>query len=100
MGLPHYRCHKIVQAAKIDHAEVTSAGDIILSLDIPGPNDPANPKTWIVKRGSELMRRLPPTIDTIPLGYLVVYGEGSFESWSPAKDFEDGYTIMADGEKG
>lgn len=95
MGLPRYRCHKVVEAAKIDHVEHLSSGDIVLTLQLPGPDDPANPKKWMVKRGSELMRRLPPTIDVIPTGYLVVYA-GGFESWSPAKDFDEGYTLITD----
>lgn len=78
--LPLYRCHKEVHAAKIDSVEcgrsdrngpgctlVTSSGSIPVS------------ETFMYKHNPE------------PGGYFVVYEDG-YQSYSPAKAFEEGYT--------
>jgi hypothetical protein len=82
--LPRYQCHKIVQAAKI--AKVTPYDDGSLSIvfsderfmprtippDFVPKNEPARPQ---------------------PGWYYVVYEDG-YQSFSPAKPFEDGYTLI------
>lgn len=98
--LPRYRCHKVVQAAKITTAvrEETSEGlqrhektvvTYVLTLEVPGEVEPAFrvvSEKWF-ERNAEL-----PAIG----GYFVVYDDG-YESWSPAEAFEKGYTLI-DGE--
>lgn len=97
MGEPlkwqEYKCHKVVQAVKITEA-------------VFGTNDgPAEPEPMIT---------IIPSDSSIPTfkvtrewwhkrtaevgGYCVLYSDG-YMSWSPAKEFEDGYTKMDGGER-
>lgn len=76
--LPRYQCHKIVQAAKIlivlhDQAKTSLDLDGIGAVDVtPEFVTKHNPKAG---------------------GYFVVYEDG-YQSFSPAKAFEDGYTRL------
>jgi hypothetical protein len=71
--LPAYQCHKTVHAGKItaiDGDELT-LGELNLAWKV----SPA----WMTKHNPQVG------------GYLVVYADG-YESYSPAKAFEEGYT--------
>lgn len=79
--LPLWQSHKIVEAAKI----IRTAGDETIQmwiLDLPGNVG--------VNAGGNLLARVPVGADPVG-GYYVRY-EDVFESWSPAKAFEEGYT--------
>lgn len=82
-GLPLYECHKRVRAAKIIESTQTSTGfDLVLELPngttvhhyYQPPGRQANATSFVG-------------------GYLVVYADG-YESWSPAKAFEEGYQML------
>jgi hypothetical protein len=77
IDLPRYRCHKAVREDKIIasgtmHWSLACGGSVILSMELRG--------------------RVPEHVDPVG-GYYVLYDDG-FESWSPAKAFEDGYTKL------
>lgn len=72
--LPRYQCHKIVQAAKI-LIVIRSEGKVTLDLDGVGG----------VEVSADFDAKHKPTHG----GYFVVYEDG-YQSFSPAKAFEDG----------
>lgn len=78
MELPKWKCHKIVEAAKIVDFDVNPEGDHILVLD--GVVTP-------VIVDDEYMHKHKPAKG----GYYVRYKDG-YESFSPAEPFEGGYT--------
>lgn len=93
--LPEYTCHKRVRAAKIVIAENRRRSDapiivadfvidLILTLDVDGTN-----MTHVAAANSPLRYK---ELADIVGGYLVIYSDG-YESWSPAKAFEEGYTL-------
>lgn len=79
--VPQWQCHKKVLADKIVDTRV-ERGDM----------------TWTLRCGArisvtpELEKRHKMTEDD--LGYYVHYGDG-YESWSPTKAFEEGYTRIS-----
>lgn len=76
--LPRYKCHKIVQAAKITEiSDASSTGRKLFFGEINGRTEATN--DWLEKHK--------PGIG----GYFVVYEDG-YESYSPAEAFESGYT--------
>lgn len=79
LGLPRWKCHKKVRAAKI--VNVLNALDgMLLALD--GIAEPVRVSfTWMDKH------------EPVVGGYYVVYEDG-YTSFSPAKAFEDGYTPL------
>lgn len=82
--LPEYKCHKKVRAAKIVAIE---HGDdyVCFHFDVGS----THPKRII---GTDLLQNKP----TPEVGwYLVQYDNGYF-SFSPAKEFEEGYTPIAE----
>lgn len=83
-ALPRYRCHKVVEAMKITRVvEHTIEGRMRwMLLDDEGHR---------VDVGADWMERLPGPFDSPLGGYYVRYKDG-YESWSPASEFEDGYT--------
>ncbi len=95
--IPTYVCHKHVQAFKIDLIELdedvakrenreTSHGAYLLGEGLHGP---------VVTVDIAFMRRCNPKVG----GYYVRYDDG-YESYSPAKAFEEGYTpLLALGDK-
>lgn len=84
--LPEYVCHKRVRAAKIvDSKQVDSDGGFVLTLELP------NGVTRLTHYYRPPGRQANATSFTG--GYLVVYEDG-YESWSPAKAFEEGYTRL------
>ena len=74
MKLPRYKCHKEVSALKIGRID----GNTIWPED--GAYDPFNVSAeYLTKHNPQ------------PGGYWVQYDD-TYESFSPAKAFEDGYT--------
>lgn len=74
--LPRYKCHKEVAALQIDYVD---GADLVFKDTRYAPMyvGPA----WIDKFNPQ------------PGGYLVVYADG-YRSYSPAKAFEEGYTLV------
>lgn len=94
--LRRYQCHKVVSAAKI--LEIRPAGvddpqhpSLILEVAYQGGAvlQWIHDDLWCAQRsmGLEWMEKHDPQVG----GYFVVY-EGGYESYSPAKVFETGYT--------
>ena len=84
MELPKYRCHKVVQAAKIvamDYNALTNGRFLALENGTAPRHIVAVDRDWI--------ERHEPTEG----GYYVLYEDG-YASYSPAKAFEEGYTLV------
>jgi hypothetical protein len=81
--MPRYRCHKEVWALKIARISPCSQEDTLDGSAVISPEGGYNP-FWV---SAEYMRKHNPQIG----GYYVVYRDG-YTSWSPASEFEDGYT--------
>lgn len=87
MQLPRYRCHKEVWALKIKSVEnPTRPGDESDGSRIITPEDGRYAPFRV---DHDYVRKHNPQ----PGGYYVVYADG-YKSWSPAKAFEDGYTLI------
>lgn len=83
--LPHYRSHKEVWALKIDViARDQVSGDFVIK--------PVEYGYAPFRVSSAYVQKHQPK----PGGYYVRYRDG-YESWSPASEFEDGYTAIGDG---
>lgn len=78
-GLPLYRSHKLVRAAKITGIHF---GDSCL-LELDGAGNVKVDAAWSHKHQPD------------PGGYFVVYADG-YQSFSPADAFESGYTRVAE----
>lgn len=78
MNLSKYKCHKIVQAGKVVNFDINNEGDHFLTLEGIG-------KPVFVTNA--YMHKHQPELG----GYYVLYEDG-YESFSPAKAFENGYT--------
>lgn len=78
MNLPKYKCHKVVQAGKILRMDIDKFGNYVLDIE-----DAGGPITVT----DAFMHRHRPQVG----GYYVRYEDG-YESFSPAKAFENGYT--------
>jgi hypothetical protein len=85
LSLPRWKCHKVVHAIKLASVEF-----------IPGTSTvnlhPAEPEYPTLVRAGPFSRRVPAGSDP---GYFVVYPDG-YESWSPTKAFEEGYTRIGE----
>lgn len=79
--LPLYQCHKQVRACKIEAVANGPAGWEII------PTDRA---LDAIKVTPNFVERHAPR----PGGYYVVYRDG-YTSYSPAREFEDGYTLAS-----
>ena len=86
--LPRYRCHKEVRALKI--AQIYRDGDAAGASDGGAMITPADPGFSPLKVDFQYMRKHDPKVG----GYFVVYRDG-YTSWSPASEFEDGYTRIS-----
>lgn len=86
--LPRYKCHKEVYALKI--AAIEQFNDDSGAYLIPA--EPGFAKFGVDR---EYVRKHKPQVG----GYYVVYDDG-YQSWSPAKAFEDGYTLLTPRETG
>ena len=78
MNLQKYKCHKVVEAGKIVEVDLDNQGGHYLLLE--GFGEP-------LLVGDSYMHKHRPQVG----GYYVVYEDG-YESFSPAKAFEAGYT--------
>lgn len=81
--LPQYQCHKKVWAleiADILFPDANSAGQYRLAF--------ADPRYGPIAVTEEYMRKHTPRVG----GYYVVYAQDGYCSFSPAKEFEAGYT--------
>lgn len=77
--LPLYQCHKQVRACKIEAISNVAGGWEITPTD--RSLDPVRvPRAYVEKHNPQ------------PGGYLVAYRDG-YLSYSPAREFEDGYTL-------
>lgn len=79
--LPKYECHKIVHALKIMFVKRQPDGSAIIK-----PFDAGFAEFEV---DAEYVEKHKPIAD----GYYVVYADG-YRSFSPAKAFEDGYTLV------
>jgi hypothetical protein len=96
--MKQYRCHKVVAAFKIaaayalamdPTAGIKSAQWMLLS----GGSYPGEPLTFeIVVSDEWILNRVSPGMSPTD-GYFVCYKDG-YQSWSPAKEFEDGYSEL------
>jgi hypothetical protein len=78
MELAKYKCHKVVEAGKIEKTDINTEGNHILILE--GIEEP------VIVSDSYMHKHLPREG-----GYYVLYEDG-YESFSPARAFESGYT--------
>jgi hypothetical protein len=81
--LPAYQSHKVVHAAKIVSIGKPTGQITNLVLKLPGGEE--------VNYG--VLNDYVPKHNPQVGGYLVVYEDG-YESWSPDKAFEEGYTLV------
>lgn len=79
--MPRYKCHKQVWALKIAGISLpqNEAGDAELAFSDEGYAPKLMTRSWLDKHN--------PAVG----GYYVVYDDG-YQSFSPAKAFEEGYT--------
>jgi hypothetical protein len=85
-GLPYYKCHKVVQAAKIKAVLMSYAGSVLDSATIMfecGATQVHVDAQWVSKH------------DPAMGGYYVLYAEGD-SGYSPAHVFEKGYARLND----
>lgn len=91
MPLRSYRCHKVVQAAKIQSIEIHPTEYKSYPTEYAtlwfGPSSGAD----FFNVTPDWLKRHDPKSG----GYFVRYEDG-VESFSPAKDFEDRYTLIED----
>ena len=83
--LPKYMCHKEVWALKIREIKKHPDGTATIVPDEPGQHP--------VGVSDKYMEKHDPQVG----GYYVLYFDG-YESFSPAKAFEDGYTLVKPGK--
>lgn len=78
--MQRYQCHKIVEATKVEAAERLEDGAWRCVCDDNG--------IYTLPAHNKITEDDP--------GYVVRYSDG-YTSWSPAKAFEDGYTLIEAG---
>jgi hypothetical protein len=78
-NLPRYRCHKEVRAVKIKHVKI----DLAANYSVVPEDEGLDP----IPVSAEYVKKHNPN----STGYFVVYEDG-YQSFSPAKAFEEGYT--------
>ena len=83
-ALPKWQSHKVVEAGKIGRIAEHVEGGFLLTLDLPD--------NWTaeVQVSQEYFDKHNP----LPGGYYVRYPGDGYESWSPAKAFEEGYRLL------
>jgi len=86
MELPRYECHKKVWALKIAKIVFDGEGED-RETDGTATITPAEEMYAEFEVSAEYMRKHKPEVG----GYFVVYEDG-YQSFSPVKAFEDGYT--------
>jgi hypothetical protein len=83
MNYPQYQSHKTVSAAKISAVDHGADGSITVHLEGGFDN--------VVISHHDKKHKPEPVVG----GYLVVYSDG-YTSFSPAKAFDEGYTLVSD----
>ena len=86
--MPRYQCHKQVWALKIADVK-TDDHDIGGHVEAGALVTPVEPGFAPFRVDASYRRRHQPEVG----GYYVVYDDG-YKSYSPAKAFEDGYTLL------
>lgn len=84
-ALPLYQCHKKVRAAKI--AQIKTVDEIHDYRVLIVPEDKKIPAFRV---SDAYMDKHKPQVG----GYFVVYDGDGYQSFSPAKAFEEGYTLI------
>lgn len=79
--MPRYQCHKKVWALKIAGVEIHKDGSATIAPADEGYDPFVVKSAWSLKFQG----------DEDDLGYFVVYEDG-YQSWSPTRAFESGYT--------
>lgn len=79
--MPKYKCHKEVWALKIAALDRCDDGSGVIT--------PAESGYSVIPVDVTYMSKHQPKVG----GYYVVYKDG-YKSWSPASEFEDGYTAI------
>ena len=91
--LPQYRCHKKVWALRIKRIESID----VMEKGKPQTSIPTGAKSLVFANESFLPRAVSADWvskhNPVDGGYWVQYPDG-YESFSPAKAFEDGYTLI------
>lgn len=97
--LPRYQCHKQVWALKIAKielhqptiAELQGALNqgLPLTMMVGATITPVEPDYGTFTVTADYLRKHEPRVG----GYYVVYEDG-YQSWSPAEQFEKGYTLI------
>lgn len=85
--LPKYRSHKDVSAMKIAAIQFEQDGSARIA---PSATDKG---CGMVDTKPGYRERFKADLHSDDLGYYVVYADG-YESWSPTKAFEEGYTLI------
>lgn len=83
--MPKYKCHKEVWALKIKDLKPRSPDDGTLLMT------PDDPKFAPIILDAAYVAKHKPQEG----GYYVVYAPDGYASFSPAKVFEDGYTLIS-----
>ena len=88
--MPKYQSHKKVWALKIASAQFDEEdGKLLLTF-----TDPAYAPLEIMPEDSSRIAKAILSCETKgDTGYFVVY-EGGYRSWSPSKEFEEGYSLI------
>lgn len=84
--MPLYKCYKEVHALKMVAGTVTEDGSVIIQ--------PADETFASFLADAEFGKRWKGTEEDP--GYYVLYSDG-YASWSPTKQFEEGYTLLDGG---
>ncbi len=86
--MPRYKCHKIVHALRIQEIF-----DVEGAIGLHFEDKQYAPIKIEYPEAARIKQAWSSHIESDDLGYLVVY-EGGYRSWSPTKEFEDGYTLL------
>lgn len=84
--LPRYKCHKEVWALKIQAIEREPFGDAGMRYTLV----PADARYAPFEVDFEFIEKHSPRVG----GYYVIYDADGYKSFSPAKAFEEGYTLV------
>lgn len=83
-ALPRYRCHKVVEAARIKRLTHEDGGAL---LELEGPHGKV--------LGPVFVRAEARMFDQLHEGGYYIRYEDGYASFSPANPFEAGYTLLA-----
>ncbi len=94
--MPRYKCHKIVHALKIERVvrQIHPEKDDVEFRFIDKGFAPIVIEAPEGMRIRQAMLNKDKEGEPLDTGYLVVY-KGGYRSWSPTKEFEEGYTDVS-----